>query len=171
VDGRELEKLKDTKGWYREQAHGREVAVGAIMVEPDQEHTGKYKMTAIIDGQRVSHEITQKQYDKFMAVDDYHRMKLFSKVFPEVEMKGNGNGVNVGAAILAALTVGTGVAHAIGGPRPPMHAPEVYMDRYEAHNVYSKPGVIDAATIAAAQFEHETASRMPAENESIGMGR
>jgi hypothetical protein len=92
-------------------------------------------------------------------------------VFPEVEMKGNGNGVNVGAAILAALTVGTGVAHAIGGPRPPMPAPEVYMDRFEAHHVYSKPGVIDAATIAAAQFESETASRMPAENESIGMGR
>ena len=171
VDGRELEKLKESKGWYREQAHGREVAVGAIMVEPDHEHTGKYKMTAIIDGERVSHEITQKQYDKFMAVDDYHRMKLFSKVFPEVEMKGNGNGVNVGAAILAALTVGTGVAHAIGGPRPPMPAPEVYMDRFEAHHVYSKPGVIDAATIAAAQFESETASRMPAENESIGMGR
>ena len=171
VDGRELEKLKESKGWYREQAHGREVAVGAITVEPDQEHTGKYKMTAIIDGQRVSHEITQKQYDKFMAVDDYHRMKLFSKVFSEVEMKGNGNGVNVGAAILAALTVGTGVAHAIGGPRPPMPAPEVYMDRFEAHHVYSKPGVIDAATIAAAQFESETASRMPAENESIGMGR
>ena len=171
VDGRELEKLKESKGWYREQAHGREVAVGAITVEPDREHTGKYKMTAIIDGQRVSHEITQKQYDKFMAVDDYHRMKLFSKVFPEVEMKGNGNGVNVGAAILAALTVGTGVAHAIGGPRPPMPAPEVYMDRFEAHHVYSKPGVIDAATIAAAQFESETASRMPAENESIGMGR
>ena len=171
VDGRELEKLKESKGWYREQAHGREVAVGAITVEPDQGHTGKYMMTAIIDGQRVSHEITQKQYDKFMAVDDYHRMKLFSKVFPEVEMKGNGNGVNVGAAILAALTVGTGVAHAIGGPRPPMPAPEVYMDRFEAHYVYSKPGVIDAATIAAAQFESETASRMPAENESIGMGR
>ena len=171
VNGSDLEKLKDSKGWYREQAHGREVAVGAIMVEPDQEHTGKYKMTAIIDGQRVSHEITQKQYDKFMAVDDYHRMKLFSKVFPEVEMKGNGNGVNVGAAILAALTVGTGVAHAIGGPRPPMPAPEVYMDRFEAHHVYSKPGVIDAATIAAAQFESETVSRQPVENESLGMGR
>ena len=171
VDGHDLERLKDSKGWYREQMHGREVSVGAIMVEPDQEHTGKYKMTAIIDGQRVSHEITQKQYDKFLAVDDYHRMKLFSKVFPEVEMKGNGNGVNVGAAILAALTVGTGVAHAIGGPRAPMHAPEVYMDRFEAHSVYHKPGVIDAATIAAAQYESETVSRMPVEGESMGIGR
>ena len=168
VDGRELNRLKDTKGWYREETHGREVSVGAITVEPDLQSTGKYRMTAIIDGQRVSHEITQKQYDKFMAVDDYHRMKLFSKVFPEVEMKGNGNGVNVGAAILAALTVGTGVASAIARPRP---APEVYVDRYEANAVFHKPGVIDAATIAAAQFESESAGRQPAPQESLGMGR
>ena len=168
VDGRELNRLKDTKGWYREETHGREVSVGAITVEPNLQSTGKYRMTAIIDGQRVSHEITQKQYDKFMAVDDYHRMKLFSKVFPEVEMKGNGNGVNVGAAILAALTVGTGVASAIARPRP---APEVYVDRYEANAVFHKPGVIDAATIAAAQFESESAGRQPAPQESLGMGR
>ena len=61
VDGRELNRLKDTKGWYREETHGREVSVGAITVEPDLQSTGKYRMTAIIDGQRVSHEITQKQ--------------------------------------------------------------------------------------------------------------
>ena len=103
-----------------------------------------------------------------MAVDDYHRMKLFSKVFPEVEMKGNGNGVNIGAAILAALTVGTGVASAVARPRP---MPEVYMDRFEANAVYHKPGVIDAATIAAAQFESESAGRLPNSQESIGMGR
>ena len=168
VDGRELNRLKDTKGWYREETHGREVSVGAITVEPDLQSTGKYRMTAIIDGQRISHEITQKQYDKFMAVDDYHRMKLFSKVFPEVEMKGNGNGVNVGAAILAALTVGTGVASAIARPRP---APEVYVDRYEANAVFHKSGVIDAATIAAAQFESESAGRQQAQQESMGMGR
>ena len=168
VDGRELNRLKDTKGWYREETHGREVSVGAITVESDLQSTGKYRMTAIIDGQRVSHEITQKQYDKFMAVDDYHRMKLFSKVFPEVEMKGNGNGVNVGAAILAALTVGTGVAASIARPRP---APEVYVDRYEANAVYHKPGVIDAATIAAAQFESESVGRQPSPQESMGIGR
>ena len=32
----------------------------------------------------ITHEISQKQYDKFLAVDDYHRMKLFSKIFNEV---------------------------------------------------------------------------------------
>ena len=36
-------------------------------------------MSAVIDGQVISHDISQKEYDKFLAVDDYHRMKLFSK--------------------------------------------------------------------------------------------
>lgn len=44
-------------------------------------------MTAVINGESISHEITQKQYDKFMAIDDYHRMKLFSHIFKEVDMK------------------------------------------------------------------------------------
>ena len=34
-----------------------------------------------------------------------------------------------------------------------------------------QPGVIDAATIAAAQFESESAGRLPNSQESIGMGR
>ena len=33
-------------------------------------------MTAVINGESISHEITQKQYDKFMAIDDYHRMSF-----------------------------------------------------------------------------------------------
>lgn len=76
VNGQDLD---ENKGWFREGKHGREVSVGEIRVEPA-EQEGKYRMTAIINGERVSHEITQKQYDKFMAVDDYHRMKLFSKI-------------------------------------------------------------------------------------------
>ena len=76
VDGRDLQ---ENKGWFREGAHGREVEVGEISVQPSEEQ-GKFKMTAVINGEHITHEITQKQYDKFMAVDDYHRMKLFSKV-------------------------------------------------------------------------------------------
>ena len=60
--------------------------VGQIGVHPAQAE-GKYVMTAVIDGRVVSHEITQRDYDRFLAVDDYHRMKLFSKIFSEVEMK------------------------------------------------------------------------------------
>jgi len=86
VDGRDLQLLNESKGWYREEKHGREVEVSDIAVQPAQTE-GKYKMSAVIDGQVISHEISQKDYDKFLAVDDYHRMKLFSKIFNEVDMK------------------------------------------------------------------------------------
>ena len=85
VDGAALLELNERKGFYRERAHGREVEVGNIQVDPTA--NGKYKMTAVINGQTISHEITQKQYDKFLAVDDYHRMQLFSKIFNEVDIK------------------------------------------------------------------------------------
>ena len=81
-----MQVLSEDKGWYREEMYGREVEVGRISVQPALTE-GKYKMTAVIDGQTISHEITQRDYDKFLAVDDYHRMKLFSKIFSEVDMK------------------------------------------------------------------------------------
>ena len=56
-------------------------------MEGDKKGEDKYRMTAIINGEAITHEIKQKDYDKFLAVDDYHRMKLFSKVFSEVDMK------------------------------------------------------------------------------------
>lgn len=62
-------------------------------------------MTAIINGESISHEISQKQYDKFMAVDDYHRMKLFSNIFKEVDMKSRPE-ASTGLGI--AFTVGFG---------------------------------------------------------------
>ncbi len=93
VRGEDLALINENKGWYREGAHGREVKVGDIMVEKvppmegDKKGEDKYRMTAIINGEAITHEIKQKDYDKFLAVDDYHRMKLFSKVFSEVDMK------------------------------------------------------------------------------------
>lgn len=78
VDGRDLQLLNESKGWYREEKHGREVEVSDIAVQPAQTE-GKYKMSAVIDGQVIIHEISQKDYDKFLAVDDYHRMKLFRR--------------------------------------------------------------------------------------------
>ena len=86
IRDRDLSYINENKGWYREGEHGREVEVEAIAVQPA-ETEGKYKMTAIINGEPITHEISQKQYDKFLAVDDYHRMKLFSKIFNEVDMK------------------------------------------------------------------------------------
>ena len=92
VYGQDLDSITADKGWYRECEHGREVDVGEIYVQriaPEQgksEKDAKYTMTAVINGQAITHEIRQKDYDKFLAVDDYHRMKLFSKIFKEVDM-------------------------------------------------------------------------------------
>lgn len=154
VDGATLQELNSKKGFYRESAHGREVEVGDIRVERDPQQEGKYKMTAVINGQSISHEITQKDYDKFMAVDDMQRMKLFSKIFDEVDMKTKpGQGVNIGAAILAAVVATGEVVSDIAmmghhGPRP-----EFYESHTGGH--YSKPGVIHPAEVAAATFEAE----------------
>ena len=97
VDGNSLYEQNESKGWFREGKHGREVQVDDIKVEPvrneqgeiqkDEKGNAKFRMTAVINGESISHEITQKQYDKFMAIDDYHRMKLFSHIFKEVDMK------------------------------------------------------------------------------------
>ena len=75
------------------------------------ETEGKYTMTAIINGESITHEISQKQYDKFLAVDDYHRMKLFSKIFNEVDMKTRPEmSSGLGTKIFAALSCRCGSA-------------------------------------------------------------
>lgn len=133
VDGNALAELNEKKGFYREGKDGREVNVGKISVEKDPLHEGQYKMTAVINGQAITHEISQKEYDKFLAVDDFHRMKLFSKIFDEVDMKTRpGMGTNVGAAILAAVTAATDLMLA---PAHIMHPrPEVYIEHQHRIN-------------------------------------
>ena len=152
VDGQDLD---ESKGWFREGKHGREVTVGEIQVEPA-EQEGKFRMTAIINGERVSHEITQKQYDKFMAVDDYHRMKLFSKIFGEVDMKDR---TSLGTKIGAALLAGLGVAAEVGSElHRPHGAPVVIVDHHHGAapappRPYFKPGVDTPMDVAARNFE------------------
>ena len=145
--------------------HAREVDVRDIAV--DKLEGGKYKMTAVINGQSISHEISQSQFEKFSAVDDYQRMKLFAKVFPEVDMKTRPEfKTNVPAAILAAVvTVGEVAADiALGPPRPPR--PEIYESRVMGPH-FSKPGV-HPAEVAAAVFATEMGI---AENQRHGPGR
>jgi hypothetical protein len=150
MDGNDLANINPDKGWYREGKHGREVTVNNITVEPA-ETDGKYKMTAVIDGEVISHEITQKQYDKFMAIDDYHRFQLFSKIFKEVDLKDR-NPVNFGTKLSAALFAGVVVAHDImHGPR---QVPEIYGENHgRAPQVYAKPGVDTPADVAARSFD------------------
>ena len=167
VDGAALLEFNERKGFYRERAHGREVEVGNIQVDPTA--NGKYKMTAVINGQTISHEITQKQYDKFLAVDDYHRMQLFSKIFNEVDIKTRpGEGHNLGAALLAALVVG-GEVMRDGLSVPHEARPEIY----ETHTgpVYHKAGVVSPADVAAANFRSEEANLgVPGPDEGIRRG-
>lgn len=169
VDGRDLQLLNEGKGWYREEKHGREVEVGEIAVQPA-ETDGKYKMTAVIDGQVISHEITQRDYDKFLAVDDYHRMKLFSKIFSEVDMKARpetqrGIGTKIFAALTAGAVVAADVAH---GFHHHHHAPEFYGERFGGPpRPYFKPGVDTPRDVAIRCFEAE----MNREVNDMRMGR
>lgn len=175
--------LDESKGWYREAKHGREVQVEEIYVEKiensvtdttkqDQRKANdngqekgngnnkgevKYRMTAVINGEAISHEISQKQYDKFMAVDDYHRMKLFSNVFKEVDMKTRpGANAGLGTKIFAALAAGAVVTSEVAhGMRHHPH-PEIYGERFEgaqAPRPYFKPGVDAPNEVAARNFE------------------
>ena len=167
VGGAALCEFNERKGFYRERAHGREVEVGNIQVDPTA--NGKYKMTAVINGQTISHEITQKQYDKFLAVDDYHRMQLFSKIFNEVDIKTRpGEGHNIGAALLAALVVGGEVMRdGLSVPHEPR--PEIYETR--TGPVYHKAGVVSPADVAAANFRSEEANLgIPGPDEGIRRG-
>ena len=172
VYGESIYDMQSREGLFREGAHGREVSVGDIRVEPvrdDAQQAGrdmKYRMTAVINGEEISHEITRRQYDKFMAVDDYHRMKLFSKVFNEVDMKQlpreqREGGMHLGAAILAALTVAGEMA------RGPRMAPDLYMERHAGGHVYMKPGVDSPQDIASRAFE----AGINAAEHGVGLGR
>ena len=154
MNGNDLGYLDRNKGWFREGQHGREVTVDAIRVEPVTE--GKYKMTAVIDGETVSHEISQKQYDKFMAIDDFHRMKLFSNIFGEVDMKSRGDGVALGTKIGAALLAGVTVLGELGRGLYGHPCPEVFVEHHghrpEAR-AYFKPGVDTPMDEAARNYE------------------
>jgi hypothetical protein len=154
MNGNDLAYMENNKGWFREGRHGREVTVDAIRVEPVTE--GKYMMTAVIDGETVSHEISQKQYDKFMAIDDFHRMKLFSKIFGEVDMKSRGDGVALGTKIGAALLAGATVLGELGRGFHDRPCPGVFVEHHghrpEAR-AYFKPGVDTPMEVAARNYE------------------
>lgn len=169
VDGSTLRDIKNNKGFYREIENGREVAVEQIAVNKIAEDN--YRMTAVIDGVEVSHDISQKQFDKFMAVDDYQRMKMFSKVFPEVDMKTRpGMGVNVGAAILAAVVAGTELIHDFVGMPGQMMPPPPRRDCGAGNTIYAKPGVVSPSEVAQAAYAEHMAVLHDEDNDR-GVGR
>ena len=146
MNGNVLAELNGKKAWYREGGEGEQVQVDDIMVSKDSE--GKYKMTAVINGESITHEISQKQFEKFSAIDEYHRLKLFSKIFDEVDMKTMpGKGVNLLAAVSAGLAVARDL---VSGPK---YGPAIYEECYSRPHVYFKPGVDSPQDLASRAFE------------------
>ena len=171
VNGADLGEENERKGWYRDGKHGRAVEVGDIWVEkvepkkadgdnPDQKDDKKnsqvlYKMSAVINGQVISHEITQKQYEKFLAVDDYQRMRMMSRVFKEVDLKTRPDmkqGFNLGAFLAAGVTAASEFDFPRNGPRPHFH-PDVYHEVHGRGMIFVKPGVDSPQDIASRAFE------------------
>lgn len=176
VDGNSLYEINEGKGWFREGKHGREVQVDDIKVEPVRDDKGEiqkdekgnalFRMTAVINGESISHEITQKQYDKFMAIDDYHRMKLFSHIFSEVDMKNvPGMQSNVGAKIGGALLASLAVMSELGRDRC---APAVFIEHHHdpRPHVYFKGSVDSPQDLASRAFD----AGLNAGEHGVGMG-
>lgn len=195
TNGKDLEAMNERKGWYREGKHGREVEVGDIWVEKEpvkpqeQEAKGQselkaddkftYRMSAVINGEVITHEINKKQYDKFMAVDDYQRQRMMSKVFKEVDMKTRPEmqqRFNLGAFLGAGLTalseatyIGADIAHNVEHIKHPHPSPEVHREVHGTGRIYVKPGVDSPQDIAERAFE--AGLNVGANSHGIGHGR
>lgn len=149
--GHDLDALSNGgKGWYREGAEGRAVEVGDISVS---RQGSRYVMTAEIDGQTIQHEISQKDFNRFLQMDDYHRMKLFARIYDEVDIKHSLSlGARIGAAFAATLTV-MGEMTAGIDCSPGMSHGDAPMVHGHAVRPYFKPGVDSPMDIAARNFE------------------
>lgn len=97
-------------------------------------------------------------------------MKLFSKIFSEVDMKMRPEarkdlGVKIFAALTAGAVVTTGVVHGI---KHSHHVPEFYGERFGGPpRPYFKPGVDTPRDVAIRNFEAE----MNREISDLRMGR
>ena len=146
MNGNVLSELNSKKAWYREDGEKEQVQVDDIRVAKDSE--GQYKMTAVINGESITHEISQKQFEKFSAIDEYHRLKLFDKIFDEVDMKTMpGKGFNLLAAVSAGLAVARDL---VAGPQ---YGPDIYAECYNRPHVYFKPGVDTPQDLASRAFD------------------
>lgn len=148
TDASRLSDIKDSKGWFREGKDGREVSVGHIGVQALE--GGNYVMKGLIEGEVVSRDISKKEYDKFLALDDYHRMRMFSKLFEEVDMKER---LGVGARVAAALAAGVTVMGELTfGEEPGVRHHRPYGPDSSVR-AYYRPGVDTPGEVAMRNFE------------------
>ena len=180
----------ERKGWYREGRHGREVEVSELWVEKrskdgDRKPTVaelnsgdnlKYRMCAVINGEVITHEISQKQYEKFLVVDDYHRQRMMSKIFDEVDMKTRpGMGFNIPAFLAAGLVamrdatyLGADIAHNIDRIKNPGPRPELYQEVHGSVRMLHNPAIETPQELAQRAFEEGMRTGMDLDR---GLGR
>lgn len=158
VDGNTLANFRETKAWYREGANGRELSVGGICVASA---NGKYYMSGIVDGQEMSKEIDKKAYDKFISVDDYHRMKMFAKEMDDVAIKTRPElRMNPLEAVVNGLTAahvilheGAEIAADIDRMGHHPHHPDHHDHGNGMPSVYFKPGVDTPEEVMSRQYD------------------
>ena len=180
----------ERKGWYREGRHGREVEVSELWVEKrskdgDRKPTVaelnsgdnlKFRMCAVINGEVITHEISQKQYEKFLVVDDYHRQRMMSKIFDEVDMKTRpGMGFNIPAFLAAGLVamrdatyLGADIAHNIDRIKNPGPRPELYQEVHGSVRMLHNPAIETPQELAQRAFEEGMRTGMDLDR---GLGR
>ena len=180
----------ERKGWYREGRHGREVEVSELWVEKrskdgDRKPTVaelnsgdnlKFRMCAVINGEVITHEISQKQYEKFLVVDDYHRQRMMSKIFDEVDMKTRpGMGFNLPAFLAAGLVamrdatyLGADIAHNIARIKNPGPRPELYQEVHGSVRMLHNPAIETPEELAQRAFEEGMRTGMDLDR---GLGR
>ena len=154
VDPALLKEFKANKGWYAEKGD-RQKDVRDIRVMPDPIHEGKYKITAVIDTKSVSYEMSAKDYDKFMKSNDLGRMKIFSKISPEVEIKTDPDKKITPGRVLA--LVGKSVAALAMGPAywDPDYDRRQYVDY--GYNRY-RPGIDRVRPVFAENNDNRAAA-------------
>ena len=137
-------------------------------------------MSAVINGEVITHEISKKQYDKFLAVDDYQRQRMMSKIFKEVDMKSRPEmrerfnlGAFLGAGLYAtreATMLGADIAHNIEHIKHPHGpAPEIHQEVHGTARIYVKPGVDSPQDIAERAFD--AGLHAGSHNHGMGHGR
>ena len=121
------------------------------IIEIERSQDGKIRMTAVLGGERITREITERQYDKFMAMDDMHRQKMLQSIFSDTKVRDRLNlGVKIPAMLLAGLAVTRDLVSEQHRFQPSLFAEQTGRD---IQRVYYKPGVDTPMDVAARNFE------------------
>lgn len=89
TDGRDISSVIEGKAFFHHGAHGRQLVVGEIraddlqIVDPTSKHNGEtyYRLLANINGKDEEKEISQKEFNRWMNMNDAERLRMFADKF------------------------------------------------------------------------------------------